>query len=102
MSKFTLSTTAALCGAVLSFGVATVAFAAPPQTKAQADLARCQQLYGLWSHYNGTSSYSHNVGPEMALQDCQGSNPDKGVAELTHILENARIPVPPTEAAASH
>lgn len=99
MSKLTLTTTAALCGVVLSFGVATAAFAAPPQTTAQADLARCQQLFGLWAHYNGTSAYSPIVGPQMALQDCQGSNPDKGVAELTHILQNARIPVPPTEAA---
>jgi len=98
MSKFTLSTTAALCGAFLSFGVATAAFAAPPAAE-QADLARCQQLYGLWAHYNGTSSYSHNVGPEMALQDCQGGNPSKGVAELTQILQHNRIPVPPTEAA---
>ncbi len=101
MSKLTLSTTAALCGAFLSFGVATTAFAAPPQTTAQADLARCQQLFGLWAHYNGTSNYSPVVGPQMALQDCQGSHPEKGLAELTHILENARIPLPPTESAAA-
>jgi hypothetical protein len=82
-------------GTALTLGYAGAALAQAPNN----DLARCQALYGQWLKYNGTSSYSKNVGPEMALEECRKGDTTAGIADLKRILENGRIPVPATETA---
>ena len=62
-------------------------------------MARCQQLYGLWSRHN-TDGYAKPLEARMALEDCQKGNYAVGVASLKRALERAQIPVPPAEAVA--
>jgi hypothetical protein len=95
--------------APLSVGAESTATAGSPSSEpiflAQAssnNMARCQQLYGMWSRLNGTSSYSKEIAPDMALEDCRKGNFDAGVAELTQALQRAGITVPPPETAAAH
>ena len=95
LSSLSLRTAAALAGAALTLGLAGPGFA----QSSSNDLARCQALYGQWLKYNGTSSYSKNVGPEMALEECRKSDATAGIADLKRILERGRIPVPATETA---
>ena len=57
-----------LSTAALVLGLAGSALA---QTPPKDDLVRCQALYSQWLKYNGTSSYSKNVGPEMAFEECR-------------------------------
>lgn len=58
-------------------------------------MARCQQLFGLWSRHN-TDGYARPLDARMALEDCQKGNYASGVAALKRALERAQIPVPPT------
>lgn len=102
LRKTFLGAAVAASGAILAIGGAGSALAAPPSSTSAAELARCQQLYGLWSKYNGTSSYSKNVSPEMALEQCNKGDTAGGIASLTRILEQGRIPVPPSTSVASH
>ncbi|MBS0222658.1 MAG: hypothetical protein JSR91_18165 [Proteobacteria bacterium] len=96
MSKRSLFQPAAtVAGAVIALGLAAPAFAQSPSDK----MAECQQLYGQWSKYNGTSSYSKNVGPEMALEDCRKGNYTAGIASLKQTLQRNGIPVPPSQTA---
>jgi hypothetical protein len=95
LTSLSLRTAAALAGAALTLGLAGSAFAQSPTD----DGARCQALYGQWLKYNGTSSYSKNVGPEMALEQCRRGDTTAGIADLKRILERNRIPVPATETA---
>ena len=60
-------------------------------------MARCQQLFGLWSRHN-TDGYAKPLDARMALEDCQKGNYASGVATLKRALERAQIPIPPTEA----
>ncbi len=61
-------------------------------------MARCQQLFGLWSRHN-TDGYAKPLDARMALEDCRKGNIARGVAELKRVLERRGIPVPPTETA---
>lgn len=98
MSKRSLfQCTVALAGSVVALGLAAPAFAQSPS--ASESMAECQQLYGQWSKYNGTSSYSKNVRPEMALESCRKGNYTAGIGELRQILQNNGIPVPPSQTA---
>jgi hypothetical protein len=62
-------------------------------------MARCQQLFGLWSRHN-TDGYAKPLDARMALEDCQKGNVSSGVATLKRALERAQIPIPPAEAVA--
>ncbi len=96
MSKRSLFQSAAgFASAAIALGLAAPAFAQSPNDQ----MAECQQLYGLWSKYNGTSSYSKNVGRNMALEDCQKGNYTAGIGELREILKNNGIPAPPSQTA---
>lgn len=97
LSSLSLRTAAALAGAALTLGFASPSLAQAPKE----DLARCQALYGQWLKYNGTSSYSKNVGPEMALEDCRKGNTAVGIAEMKKIMARGGIPLPSTETATS-
>ena len=97
LSSLSLRTAAALAGAALALGLAGSALAQTPKD----DLVRCQALYSQWLKYNGTSSYSKNVGPEMALEQCRRGDTTAGIAGLKDILQRGRIPLPATETAAT-
>ena len=70
----------------------------PAQASGEDTMARCQQLFDLWSRYN-TDSYSKPMFVRMGLEDCRKGNIAAGVAELKRALERAQISVPPTETA---
>ena len=61
-------------------------------------MARCQQLFGLWSRHN-TDGYAKPLDARMGLEDCQKGNIASGIATLKRALERAQIPVPSTESA---
>ena len=86
---------AALAGCAVALGFAAPVFAQSPSES----MAECRQLYGAWSKYNGTSAYSKNVGPEMALEDCRKGNYSAGIGQLRQILQNNGIPTPPSQTA---
>ena len=82
---------------------ATVYSPAPERTLlAQASgedtMARCQQLFGVWSRHN-TDGYAKPLDARMGLEDCRKGNIASGVATLKRALERAQIPVPPMESA---
>jgi hypothetical protein len=60
-------------------------------------LARCQQLFGLWSRHN-TDGYARPLDARMGLEDCQKGNIAGGIATLKRALERAQIAVPPADA----
>ena len=62
-------------------------------------MARCNQLFGLWSKHN-TDGYARPLDARMGLEDCQRGNYARGVATLKSALERAQIPIPPAEAVA--
>jgi len=76
--------------------------AKPPTVQASGEdtMARCQQLYGLWSRHN-TDGYARPLDARMGLEDCQKGNYASGVATLKRALERAQIPVPSVESAAA-
>jgi len=69
------------------------------QASTEDTMARCQQLFGLWSRHN-TDGYAKPLDARMALEDCQKGNYASGVASLKRALERAQIPVPPAESVA--
>jgi hypothetical protein len=69
------------------------------QAASEDTMARCQQLFGLWSRHN-TDGYAKPLDARMAMEDCQKGNYASGVASLKRALERAQIPVPPAEAVA--
>jgi hypothetical protein len=84
---------------------ATVYSASPERTLlAQASgedsLARCQQLFGLWSRHN-TDGYAKPLDARMGLEDCQKGKIASGVSALKRALERAQIAIPPAESAAA-
>jgi hypothetical protein len=102
MSMFSSSffrNTTALAGAAVVLGLASPGFAQTPNNS--GDGARCQALYAQWMKYNGGSSYSKQLGPDAAAEQCRKGNTTAGIAELTRDLQHARIPVPQTETAAT-
>jgi hypothetical protein len=70
------------------------------QASGEDTLARCEQLFGLWSRYN-TDGYAKPLDARMGLEDCQKGNIASGVATLKRALERSQIPIPPTESAAA-
>jgi hypothetical protein len=88
--------TAMLAGAAVVLGLASPGFA---QTPNSSDGARCQALYAQWTKYNGGSAYSKQLDADEAAEQCNKGNTTAGIADLTRILERARIPVPQTETA---
>jgi hypothetical protein len=96
MSKRSLfQSAAAVAGALVAIGFAAPSFA----QSASDNMAECQQLYSQWARYNGTSSYSKNVSPEMALENCRKGNYTAGIADLKQTLQRNGIPVPPSQTA---
>jgi len=100
--------------AILSSAIVAIGYAGPvsadplsggaksPATQASGEdtMARCQQLFSLWSRHN-TDGYSKPLDPRMAMEDCQKGNYASGVATLKRALERARVAIPPTESAAA-
>ncbi|CAN5875291.1 hypothetical protein BH11PSE3_BH11PSE3_37390 [soil metagenome] len=66
------------------------------QPASENTMARCQQLFGLWSRHN-TDGYAKPLDARMGLEDCQKGNIATGVATLKRALERAQIAVPPAE-----
>lgn len=60
-------------------------------------MARCQQLYGLYSRHN-SDGYARPLDARMALEDCQKGNVSAGIASLKRALDRAQIAIPPAEA----
>ena len=98
--------------AILSSAIVAIGYAGPvsadtpssertllAQASGEDTMARCQQLFGLWSRHN-TDGYARPVDARMALEDCQKGNIASGVATLKRALERAQIPVPPAESVA--
>jgi hypothetical protein len=67
---------------------------APAQASGEDTLARCQQLYGLWSKHN-SDGYARPLDARMGLEECQKGNITAGVATLKRALERAQIAIPP-------
>jgi len=95
----TYSTLALVGTLIAGFAGSAVAQTANSANNAASESDRCSALYAQWSKYNGTSSYSKNVAPEMALEECHKGNTQAGIADLRSILERNRIPLPATETA---
>ena len=68
------------------------------QASGEDTMARCQQLYGLWSRHN-TDGYARPLDVRMALEDCQKGNITTGIATLKRALERTQIPIPPADSA---
>ena len=112
-----LHAAAVLSGAIIAIGCAAPASADPlsrsrpsvgaplsehtllAQAPGEDTMARCQQLYGLWSRHN-TDGYARPLDARMALEDCQKGNITAGIATLKRSLERARIAIPPADAVA--
>ena len=60
-------------------------------------MARCQQLYSLYSRHN-SDGYARPLDARMALEDCQKGNISTGIATLKRALDRAQIAIPPAEA----
>jgi hypothetical protein len=86
-----------LSSAIVAIGYAGSASAEP--ASGEDTLARCQQLFSLWSRHN-TDGYAKPLDARMGLEDCQKGNITAGVATLKRALERAQIPVPPAQAVA--
>jgi hypothetical protein len=98
---------AMLCGAIVAIGHAGPVRADSPsvgaptllaQAPGEDTMARCQQLFGLWSRHN-TDGYAKPLDARMGLQDCEKGNIASGVATLKAALARAQIPIPPADAA---
>ena len=67
------------------------------QASSEDTLARCQQLFGLFSRYT-TDGYARPLEARMGMEDCQKGNVSSGIASLKRALERAQIAIPPAEA----
>jgi hypothetical protein len=94
-----LHAAAILTGAILAIGQTGSASADTNLAQASSEdtLARCQQLYGLYSRHN-SDGYARPLDARMALEDCQRGNVSSGIATLKRVLERAQIAIPPAEA----
>jgi hypothetical protein len=70
------------------------------QASGEDTLARCQQLYGLFSRHN-SDGYARPLEARMGLEDCQKGKIASGVATLKRALERAQIAIPPTTESAT-
>src|SRR5262245_20716939 len=96
---------AILSSAILAIGQAGPVSAESERTllaQASGDetMARCQQLYGLFSRHN-SDGYARPLEARMGLEDCQKGKIATGVATLKRALERAQIPIPPTTESAT-
>ena len=85
--------------AIASTAIAAIGYAGPASAQSASGedtLARCQQLFSLWSRHN-TDGYAKPLDVRMGLEDCQKGNITAGVATLKRALERAKIPVPPAD-----
>jgi hypothetical protein len=108
MTTYSLHVAAILSSAIVAIGFAGPVAADPrsapehtllAQAASEDTMARCQQLFGLWSRHN-TDGYAKPLDARMAMEDCQKGNYAAGVASLKRALERSQIPVPPAEAVA--
>lgn len=88
MFKQTLS---ALAGIAFVVGGASATFA----QASEENMARCQQLYSLWSKHNGTSGYGRVLEADMGIEHCRKGEFATGVKQLKAALNRSQIPVPP-------
>ena len=85
--------------AIVASAIVAIGYAAPVSAQpasGEDTLARCQQLFSLWSRHN-TDGYAKPLDVRMGLEDCQKGNITAGVATLKRALERARITVPPPD-----
>src|SRR5258708_2273123 len=94
MIKFSLPTLASVIVALACVGTVPALARAPKD-----DMVRCQQLFGIWSKHNGTSSYSKQINADMALEDCRKGRYEAGIAQLNTLLGRMGVSVPPVETA---
>jgi hypothetical protein len=87
----------ALSGVIIAMGCAAPAIA----DSSEETMARCEQLYGLWTKHNGTSGYGRVLDADMALEQCRKGDYAAGVAQMKRVLERQQIPVPAVESAAT-
>lgn len=82
--------------------IVALACAGPVLAQAGEDnMARCQQLFGLWAKHNGTSAYGRMLDADMALEHCRKGEFSAGVAQLKRVLQRAQIAVPPAQSVAA-
>ena len=99
-----LHVTAILSSVIVAIGYAGPVSADPSSVGAKSPvtvedtMARCQQLFDLWSRHN-TDGYAKPLDARMGQEHCRKGNIAAGVAALKRSLERAQIPIPPTESA---
>jgi hypothetical protein len=114
MQKMTTYSLSLRAAAVLSSTIVAIGFAGPAsadsrsanpssapllaQASGEDTMARCQQLFGLWSRHN-TDGYAKPLDARMGLEDCQKGNITGGIATLKRALDRAQIPIPPADVA---
>jgi hypothetical protein len=98
-----LQAAAILSSAILAIGHAGSASAVDSpssqllaQASSEDTMARCQQLYGLFSRHN-SDGYARPLDARMGLEDCQKGNISAGIATLKGALGRAQIAIPPAE-----
>jgi hypothetical protein len=86
---------------ILAAGLAAPVSAqtAPPAQPSEENMARCQQLFGIWSRHNGTHGYGRVLDGDMAIEQCRKGEYAAGVAQLKTLLQRQRLPIPPVESA---
>jgi hypothetical protein len=89
-----LRTAAIVASAIVAIG--HVGSASAQSASSEDTLARCQQLFSLWSRHN-TDGYAKPLDVRMALEECQKGKIASGVATLKRALERAQIPIPPVD-----
>src|SRR4029453_5174841 len=108
MTTYSLHVAAILSSAIVAIGFAGPASADPrsapehtllAQAASEDTMARCQQLFGLWSRHN-TDGYAKPLDARMAMEDSQNGNYAAGLASLKRARGDPRTPVPPAEAVA--
>ncbi len=89
-----LRTAAIVASAIVAIG--HVGPASAQSASSEDTLARCQQLFSLWSRHN-TDGYAKPLDVRMALEECHKGKIASGVATLKRALERAQIPIPPAD-----
>jgi hypothetical protein len=86
--------------AVFSSAILAIGYAGPVSAQASSEdtMARCQQLYSLFTRHN-SDGYARPLEARMGLEDCQKGNISTGIAALKRALDRSRIAIPPAESA---
>src|SRR6266540_809770 len=91
MTTYSLHVAAILSSAIVAIGYAGPVAADPrsapehtllAQAASEDTMARCQQLFGLWSRHN-TDGYAKPLDARMAMEDCQKGNYASGAAQAS-------------------